>query len=112
MRRKRVEIKSKPKFKFRFETKGLKVYLLCGVCGLLAVASIFMTIESTTNGSEFASLQKKEAELLAYQQELQQSLVETLSINNLQEHSMELGFSKVSNLVYVATTENVAAKLP
>lgn len=88
--------------------KKLKIYILGGVCGLMAVISIFMTIESATNGAEFAHLQTTEAQLLVRQQEIQQSLVETLSINTLQEQSSVLGFTKIGNLVYVVNEQNVA----
>lgn len=106
---------SKPKISLNL--KGLKIYILGGVCGLMAVTSIYMTIESSTNSAEFANLQNTEAQLLVRQQELQQTLVESLSINTLQEQSTELGFSKISNLVYVTNSEFVTnsepvAKLP
>ena len=109
--------KTNIKIKTGLNLKGVKVYVLGGVCAFMAVTSIFMTIESTTNGAEIADLQKKEADLLTQQQQLQQTLVETLSVNTLQEQSSVLGFVKVSNLVYVANSENVAdsepvAKLP
>ena len=87
------------------------MYVLSGICGTMAVASIFMTIGSATNGAEVASLQKKQAELLAKQQELQQSLVTALSVNNLTGQSASMGFVKVNNLVYVAESQPVA-KLP
>lgn len=93
------------------DVKGIKMYVLSSVCGILAVGSIFMTIESATGGAEMASLQKKETDLLTKQEELQQSLVEALSVNNLEEQSTSLGFVKVNNLVYVTEAPSVA-KLP
>lgn len=94
--------------KSRISIKGIKFYLLSGLCGILAVVSIFMTIESGTNGGEIASLQKQESQLLAQQQELQQQLVQSLSTESLQEKSSELGFVKVGNLVYVTSEPSVA----
>lgn len=85
---------------------------MAGVCGILAVLSIFMTIESATSGAEVADLQKKEAGLLSQQQDLQQNLVENLSVNSLQEKSTEMGFTKINNLVYVANAENVVGSIP
>jgi len=99
------------KSKKEFGLKNIRVYLLSGVCGVLAVASIFMTIESATSGSEMASLQSKETMLNAQQQELQENLVQNLSVNSLQEKSSELGFTKVTNLVYVSEGVTVA-RLP
>jgi hypothetical protein len=82
--------------------KNLKVYILSGICGVLAVLSIFMTIETSTSGAEIADLQKKEALLTNQQQDIEASLVENLSVNSLQEKSNGMGFAKVSNLVYVS----------
>lgn len=88
------------------------MYILSSVCGVMVILSLFMTIESSTNGAEMASLQKKETELMSQQQELQQTLVESLSVNNLAEQSSGLGFVKLSNLIYVEEPVSVAAKLP
>jgi hypothetical protein len=91
-----------------------KIYIQGGICGLMLIASIFLTIQTSTNGSEFAKLQKTEIEFLDRQQELQQTLVESLSVNTLQEKSGDLGYTKVSNLIYVTglvDSESVA-KLP
>lgn len=88
--------------KTKVNLKSLRVYLLLCFCGILAVFTIFLTIDSATSGSEIADLQKKEALLVARQQDLQESLVENLSVSSLQEKSGELGFTKINNLVYVA----------
>ena len=101
----------------KFEIKNFKNYILIGISAIMAVLTIFLTIESSTNGAEFANLQKIELQLLSQQQDLQQSLVESLSINNLQEKSSGLGYAKISNLIYVSNTASVAnsepvAKLP
>ena len=64
--------------------------------------SIFMTIEAATSGAEIADLQKKEAQLSNQQQDIEENLVENLSVNSLREKSTEMGFTKVSNLVYVS----------
>ncbi len=109
MRRKIIK---KTTNKAEFNLKNVKFYVLSTICGFMVVASLFMTIESSTNGAEMANLQKKEAELLSQQQELQQKLVESLSVNNLAELSSQHGFVKVSNLVYAQETVSVAAKLP
>lgn len=96
------------KNKDRFNLKKLRVYILGGLCGVLAVLSIFMTIETATSGVEIADLQKKESRLIGEQQALQENLVENLSTSSLQEKSNEMGFVKVNNLVYVANAETVA----
>jgi hypothetical protein len=88
--------------KIEFDLKGVRVYVLGGICGILAVLSIFMTIETATSGAEIADLQKKEAQLASQQQSIEASLVENLSVNSLQEKSTEMGFVKVGDLVYVS----------
>lgn len=95
----------------KFNLKNLRVYLLSGVCGILAILSIFLTIESATSGAEIANLQKQELQLTNQRQDLQEALVENLSVSSLQEKSNQLGFTKITNLVYVS--ENVpVARLP
>jgi hypothetical protein len=110
MKRNRRKILANPTNKVR----NFKTYILFAICGLMTIGTVFMTIESATNGAEIASMQKKEADLMDKQQQLQQSLVETLSVNSLQEQSSGLGFTKIGNLVYVAGIEGeqTAARLP
>jgi len=98
--------------KNKFNIKSLKMYVLGGLCGILAVFSIFMTIETATSGAEIASFQKKEALLMGQQQDLQENLVENLSVSSLREKSVEMGFTKVSSLVYVANAEDVSGGVP
>ena len=94
--------------------KKIKIYILSAVCGLLAIGSIFLTIGSATSGAQIASLQSEETQALNQQQELQENLVQNLSISSLQEKSSELGFAKVSNLVYVGQAAGAVpiARLP
>jgi hypothetical protein len=95
----------------KFNFKSIKIYVLGGLCGILAILSIFMTIETATSGAEIAGLQKKEAQLINQQQDIKESLVENLSANFLQEKSVEMGFTKVGNLIYVSDGVPVA-RLP
>jgi hypothetical protein len=104
-------IKIKNNNKDKFSIKNWRVYVLAGFCGILAVLSIFMTIESAASGAEVSDLQKQEALLLNQRQDLQQTLVESLSVGSLQEKSTELGFTKINNLVYVSEGIPVA-RLP
>lgn len=85
--------------------------ILMSVCGILALSSIFMTIETATSGLEIGKLEKTEVELANQKKDLEESLVKTLSVSELQEKSQGLGFTKPKNLVYVAPTAPVA-KLP
>ena len=104
--------KKENKTKKVFNFKSVKIYVLGDTCGLMAIACIFMTISSAASGGEIASLQSKEAELTAQQQQLQESLVTTLSVNSLQEQSSALGFTKVGNLVYVGNTASLTGSKP
>lgn len=88
-----------------------KKCVLIGVCGILAISSIFMTIETATGSAEVAVLQKEEATLSDTKRGLEDNLVKFLSMNQLQTKSAEMGFVKPLALVYVAPTE-VVAKLP
>jgi hypothetical protein len=97
--------------KNKINIKNIKVYILGGFCGILAILSIFMTIETATSGAEIANLQKEEIKLINQQQEIKENLVEKLSTNFLQEKSTEMGFTKVGNLVYVSGGVPVA-RLP
>lgn len=91
--------------------KNIKKYILISILVVLAVASVMMTIETSTSGVEIARLEEKERQLLSERRDLEESLVKTLSVSELQVKSGDLGFTKASNLVYITQTEPVA-KLP
>lgn len=88
-----------------------KNYILLGICGLLAVFSVIITIGSATSGAQIASLQKKEGELSDQKRDLEGTLVKTLSVTELEAKSSVLGFVKPVNLVYLSEAAPVA-KLP
>ncbi len=90
---------------------GFKTYLLLGICAVLAISSIFMTIETATVGMEIAKMEKTENELISQKRDLEETLVKTLSLSDLQEKGVELGFVKAESLVYVTGVASVA-KLP
>jgi hypothetical protein len=90
---------------------NLKKYILISLFGVLAVSSVFMTVVGATSGAEISKLQKEEAKLTDEKRYLENMLVKTLSMNQLQEKSGSLGFAKPVNLVYVTQPEAVA-KLP
>jgi hypothetical protein len=91
--------------------KNLKKYILVGFIAALAISSVSMTVVTATSGAEVSALQKQEALLSDQKRSLEDTLVKTLSMNDLQEKSIGLGFEKPVNLVYVAPPEAVA-KLP
>src|SRR5512144_1442346 len=88
--------------------RSYKNYILLGICGLLAVVNIIMTIDVTTTGIEISNLEKKEAVLSDARRTLQDELVKTLSVSELQEKSAQLGFVKPLDTVYLSQTLPVA----
>lgn len=101
------------------KTKSFKTfrnYILIGVCAVLAISSIFITIETATVGAEMAKIEKTQNLLSSQKRDLEETLVRTLSITELQQKGTELGFLKAVDLVYVANAENLSvapvAKLP
>jgi len=91
--------------------KNLRKYILIVVCGVLATSSTFMTVETATSGVEVSNLQKEETQLSDEKRYLQDLLVKTMSLSQLQERSSGLGYVKPVTLIYVAPPEAVA-KLP
>jgi hypothetical protein len=90
---------------------SIKKYILIGLFGVLAISSVIMTVVSATSGAEISKLQKEEAKLTDEKRYLENMLVKTLSMSQLQEKSGSLGFGKPVNIVYVTQPEAVA-KLP
>ena len=88
--------------------KSVKNYILVTVCGILAVTSVFLTIETTTSGAEIAKLDKTAIELTNQKRNLEESLVKGVSMSQLVEKSAELGFVKPENMVYVSSVAPVA----
>lgn len=87
----------------------IKKYLFVFLIVLFAVTSVFYTIEAVTSGVEVASLEKMNNGLIRQKSSLEDSFVKTLSLNNLQEKSIELGFTKPVSTIYVAGGESVTA---
>lgn len=91
--------------------KGIRGYILIATVGVLAISSIFLTIETAVTGAVVSNLEKTEAQLEAHKKELESSMVKNQSVTNLIDKSGELGFSKPANLVFVNDVAPVA-KLP
>ena len=95
--------------KIDFKKSGQNIkYVLIGVCGILAISSVFMTIETATSSAEVASLQREEVSLSDQKMGLEDNLVKSLSLGQLQTQSAEMGFVKPATLVYVAPSQPVA----
>jgi hypothetical protein len=70
-----------------------------------------MTIDSVTTGVQISDLQKKELILAETKRSLQDDLVKSLSLGQLQDKSSELGFVKPVEEIYLSELAPVA-KLP
>lgn len=88
--------------------KVKKFYILGAICAILVVVSIFLTIEMSSSGVEISDLEKNEAALSDQKRTLEESLVKNLSTSELTEKSLEMGFIKPANLVYVTEVPPVA----
>ncbi len=104
----RINIVKSTKATNKFTLKSAKNYVLITVCGILVATSVFLTIETATSGAEVANLDKTTAELTNQKRVLEESLVKGISMSQLQEKSVELGFVKPENLVYVSGVAPVA----
>lgn len=89
----------------------MKSYILVGVAGVLALSSVFMTIETATSGIEVRKLEETESVLTAQKSELESRIAQTRSLAELQGQSGALGFVKPTDTVYITLDEPVA-KLP
>ncbi len=107
-----MQIQSRQNNNLKVKKVGnFKSYLLLGICAILAISSIFMTIETATVGIEMSKIEKTETELANQKRNLEEALVKSLSLSDLQEKGAELGFVKAESLVYVTGVASVA-KLP
>lgn len=96
----------------RVSVRNIKNHILIVVCGILMVASVFITVESSTSGSEVANLNKVEIQLINQKRSLEESLVKGVSMSGLVEKSAELGFVKPENLVYVSGVQDTTVVAP
>lgn len=86
--------------------------IITGATGILAISSIFMTVVAATSSVEVASLREKEKILFQEKRNMENIIAESLSINDLEAKSSEMGYKEPANLVYIPETETVAANLP
>jgi hypothetical protein len=107
MRRKKLEKKNN-----KVVVRGVQKYILFAVAGVLAISSVFMTVETATSGVEVSSLRQKESELSMEKRNLESSLVRTLSMNDLELKGTEMGYAKPVTMVYVSESQEAMARLP
>jgi hypothetical protein len=90
---------------------NIKKFSLIGIAGILAISSIFMTVETATSGMEVSDLRNKEMILASEKRTLEDTLAKSLSVSSLEEKSTEMGYTKPTEMVYVSEPKSVA-KLP
>lgn len=88
--------------------KSYKNYVLIVICAALTIANVIITIGGAGSGATITNLQKQELSLSEQKRELQDQLVKSLSINDLQEKSDSLGFVKPDTEVYLPQAAPVA----
>lgn len=81
------------------------------ISGLLLASSVFTAISTATSGAELSALQKKEMALIESKRILSHNLASRTSLFESETKSLELGFNKPVEIIYL-TGENGVAKLP
>lgn len=88
-----------------------KSFLFWIVTGLFLASSVFTAIQTATSGAELSILQKKEVALLESKRILSHNLASKTSLFESEAKSVELGFTKPNEIIYL-TGEDGVAKLP
>lgn len=94
------------------EKKSFTKYILLTVVGVLAVSSIAMTVETASSGVEMAAIREEEGRLVSEKRNLENSLVRSLSMTDLEVKSTELGYAKPADTFYVSGPKENVAQLP
>ncbi len=79
-----------------------KNQLLIGICGILVILTVFVTVSTAGAGVEMSHLEKEEAILIDQRRDLQESFVKTLSTHELEGKSGSMSFAKPSDIVYIS----------
>lgn len=94
------------------EKKNFTKYILLTVAGVLAVSSIAMTVETASSGVEVAAIREEEARLVSEKRSLENSLVKSLSVRELETKSTQLGYAKPADTIFVSHEKDNVAQLP
>lgn len=100
------------KNKNKSNIKRLREYVLLFVLVILVVANVFYTISGASNGAELTYVEAKVRELSFNNQSYQDKIMDNSSLKVVSEKAEELGFTKPSDIVYIAGESAVTAKLP
>jgi hypothetical protein len=102
----------KNKEKKIYTVTNIKKYVLFVVAGILALSSVFMTVETATSGVEISKLRQKENILSMEKRSLEGTLVKSLSVYDLEQNGSQMGYVKPTMMVYVSQSQEAVAKLP
>lgn len=97
----------KSKNKFNFGKAGI-IWILAIP---LVAASIFLTVEMASSGTELSFLESQEAALKSENQRLGAELVSASSLSQFENTYESLGFIKPEKTIYI-TEEEAVARLP
>jgi hypothetical protein len=90
------------------KTNSLKTTLIW-IAGITLMACfVFLTVETATSGAVLAKLENQEASLMRENADLNDALVRASSLNGVEKKSVEMGFVKPSQILYINSIEEVA----
>lgn len=90
---------------------GLKITSFFGaILGILVVATVFVTIETSAAGVELSMLEKEEALLYKENVELRSKIVQSTSLSKVNEAAKDLDLKKASKIIYITEEETVAKR--
>lgn len=78
---------------------------------LLVVANVFLSIDSATSGAEISYLEEQERRLADENNYNSEQLFKSVSLKQVEQQAVGLGFDKPASVVYLNGEESVA-KLP
>lgn len=96
----------------KVEKRSVTKYILLTVVGALAISSVAMTVETASSGVEVAALREEESRLVSEKRNLENTLVKSLSMTDLEVRSGELGYAKPTDTVYISGSKENVAQLP
>ena len=78
-----------------------KKYLIIAITAIFVVSSVFIAIEASASGAEMRQLEEEKSVLSRQKSELEQEMVKGMSSQEISQKSLELGFVKPTDLMYL-----------
>lgn len=83
-----------------------KKYIAIAVGVIFMITSVFVAIEASASGAQMRILEEEGTSLLRQKSELEGSLVKGMSSSEAEGKSLELGFVKPNDLMYLNSDGN------